>query len=325
MLRFAPIVMLLIAVILGGPAAQHDRTRYSVDHPEQSFRGRGVRPHVKHGAPVITQAEQRSNLNRLAMLKAANLTGKTDPGLEYQKFDEVLNSSIAERWHGSSVFRDFAALLESPEVTQYNSDATRPKIINVAFFKTHKTGSSTLASVLYRFAARHRLKIFQGITNGPILPAQVFNYFDTRPNYFRKDSFNIVFQHLSGRGIDFTGNMTKILQFYDHILKEPLKMSILRDPISQTLSWICYYFIPQNLQAVEYFLEHGIEGNIQCAEFGIKNIAQLEAFLQDEYNVFRLMCLSDRFDECMVMMRRKMNWDMLDITHLAVNDGGLYQ
>lgn len=30
---------------------------------------------------------------------------------------------------------------------------------NIAFVKTHKTGSTTLASILYRYAARHGVKV----------------------------------------------------------------------------------------------------------------------------------------------------------------------
>ncbi|WP_413872089.1 hypothetical protein [Tateyamaria sp.] len=30
---------------------------------------------------------------------------------------------------------------------------------NIAFVKTHKTGSTTMASILYRYAVRHDLKV----------------------------------------------------------------------------------------------------------------------------------------------------------------------
>lgn len=38
-----------------------------------------------------------------------------------------------------------------------------PQLSNLAFFKTHKTGSTTLASIFYRYGVRHNLKVRRAV------------------------------------------------------------------------------------------------------------------------------------------------------------------
>ena len=39
------------------------------------------------------------------------------------------------------------------------STGLKPKLTNVVFLKTHKTGSSTMQNMMYRFAERHNLTV----------------------------------------------------------------------------------------------------------------------------------------------------------------------
>jgi hypothetical protein len=252
------------------------------------------------------------------MLARAGLTGHTDPSQKYQTFEEFWN--LAPPFVGKPVFASFLELLQSPIVQRYNHHAGREKTKSVALFKTHKTGSSTFSSVLNRFSAREDLRVFKlGI--GSVIPKQSFwKAFEYDRESIKSKSYDTVFQHVSDHGDDMQLKMSTVFSFYNHIIDKPFVVSILREPISQTLSWLCFYRLPEDIAGVEQMIEK-IPSNIQCAEFGIKTRQQLDSFLANELNVFKLMCVSERFDECMVMMRRKLNWDMLDITYLRVNDG----
>lgn len=43
-----------------------------------------------------------------------------------------------------------------------------PQLSNLAFLKTHKTGSTTLSSLFYRYGVRHGLKVRRTITAAPV-------------------------------------------------------------------------------------------------------------------------------------------------------------
>ncbi len=61
----------------------------------------------------------------------------------------------------STIFQPFYDMLKSANVTRYNSNSLYPRVDRVALVKTHKTASSTIASVLFRYSARLNLTIFR--------------------------------------------------------------------------------------------------------------------------------------------------------------------
>ena len=63
-----------------------------------------------------------------------------------------------------------------------------------------------------------------------------------------------------------------------------------------------------------------LPSNILAAEFALVTEEDVANFLANDWNLFSLVCLSEAFDECVVMMRRMFNWDMLDITYLRLLD-----
>jgi len=57
-------------------------------------------------------------------------------------------------------FHEAQALLVGHPDLALRPDPTRPRVLHVASPKTHKTGSSTLSSIFFRFAVRHKLRMF---------------------------------------------------------------------------------------------------------------------------------------------------------------------
>jgi hypothetical protein len=92
------------------------------------------------------------------MLRKANMTGP-NPNDMYQTMAEVMVHQ--HKYRGSDVFIPLIGMLSWENVTRFNSNPLQTRVKHVAFLKTHKTGSATLASVLFRYCARHHLRIFQ--------------------------------------------------------------------------------------------------------------------------------------------------------------------
>jgi hypothetical protein len=315
MLAFVSLLLLLLSPLLLQLSAR-ETTAPATPDPKETARLAIAALEAEAREEMRMKTKAALEVRKIEMLARANLTGQTDPGLRFQAFSEILNAKVSHTWHGKQIFAEFMSLIVGDDVKRFGKDPMKPESTNVAFFKTHKTGSTTLASVLYRYSARHRLSILN-LTNGSVIPSSLWPVYRMR---LKAGTSNMVFKHLSGRGDNLTVPLSTVFDFYSFVIKEPAILSILRDPISQTLSWICFYLLPEDIAGVEQMIEK-IPSNIQCAEFGIKTPQQLDSFLANELNVFKLMCVSERFDECMVMMRRKLNWDMLDITYLRVNDG----
>ena len=250
-----------------------------------------------------------------AMLKSMNLTGP-NPNDKYQSLAEVMEGM--GKYENNNIFAQFISHLNSPEMAQYKSSTAQPRVTDVALFKTHKTGSTTLASVFFRFAARSRLKIFHYGTS-TVLPKTMWPVWNERVPTASQHQFNIIFQHLSGRGDVMPASFTKALDFYRAVLTNPKVVSIVREPTTHSLSWLCFYYVPQSIAALTQAI-NVLPFNLLSSEFDIRKKDELDVFLSTTWNEIDLMCVSELFDECLVMLRRRFNWDMLDITYLRLLD-----
>ena len=101
---------------------------------------------------------------------------------------------------------------------------------SIGFLKTHKTGSSTLASILYRYAARHGVTVFKP-SGGHIL-----NIAGMGP--MRAE---IVLHHISG-GPFLRLDWASFRAGYFHILRGQRAhlVTIVREPVEHYLS--CFHF-----------------------------------------------------------------------------------
>ena len=113
--------------------------------------------------------------------------------------------------------------------------------------------------------------------------------------------------------------MYTVFDLYHYLIKDPAVITILREPIKHALSWACFYNLPQTLKDLEAKVK-SLKPNKVCEEFGIVTLEQLKYFIANHFPKFELVCISEFFDECMVMMRRRFNWSLLDITYLRLLD-----
>ncbi|CAN0281962.1 unnamed protein product [Ascophyllum nodosum] len=200
------------------------------------------------------------------------------------------------------------------------------QLANIAFVKTHKTASTTLAAVLYRYAVRHNLKLAHfGNTTSVSLktvadkvrrshePVDVFHYHIT-PTGQNKGTWN-------GAYLSFRT-----------IMREPDTINfvtILREPRSHLLSYYYYYIQPKNQLSIEEFLsessnfgdaDHQRLKNPLAAEFGTKSEWRVRQFIEKVLPTFRLVIMTDRLDEGLLVLRHLMGWHLIDVTYMTLNE-----
>ena len=211
------------------------------------------------------------------------------------------------------------------------SDECSPRK-NIMFMKTHKTASSTILNILFRFGEKHKLKFaFPDGRNdffypSPFLCSQVKDY---RPG----DCFNIVCNHMR---FDHQ-EVAKLLP------QDAVYITILRDPAHLFESSFHYYhravpltwrirgenklaeFLhnPQTFYNPEAFNSFYLK-NLLLFDFGFEN--NLEAddprVMRDIHSLskhFDLVLISEYFEESLILLKDTLCWTMEDILYFKLN------
>lgn len=229
------------------------------------------------------------------------------------------------------------AKLPQPNVTSSfeslppQSEDCSPKL-NIMFVKTHKTASSTILNILFRFGEKRNLKF--ALPNGrndffypsPFLCSQVKDY---RPG----DCFNIVCNHMR---FDHR-EVAKLLP------QDAVYVTILRDPVDLFESSFHYYHravpltfkisgenkLAQFLDSPWSFYNPGAFNsfylkNLLFFDFGLDN--NLEA---DDPQVMRgienlsehldLVLIAEYFEESLILLKDILCWTMEDILYFKLN------
>ncbi|CAM9324747.1 unnamed protein product [Pylaiella littoralis] len=205
---------------------------------------------------------------------------------------------------------------------------------NIAFIKTHKTASTTMAFLLFRYARRHGAKLahFDGHNTAIPLNEAVQQ---TRDGKGRCD---IMHYHISTFG-EYDGSWEHAEQQYRQLMRDPAGIhfiTVLREPRSHFLRWwvdmntrksYYYYFMqPQTQKSIEDFLtqrdnnpkSHKRLFNPLAAEFGVKTPEDLRYMVETALPNLKLVILTEDFDEGLMVMRRLFGWSMIDMTYVTV-------
>ncbi|XP_067340555.1 galactosylceramide sulfotransferase isoform X2 [Channa argus] len=226
-----------------------------------------------------------------------------------------------------------AGLLQK-NVTQIaeSQPAEASPAVNIMFMKTHKTASSTILNILFRFGEKHNLKFaFPDGSNdffypSPFLCSHVKDY---KPG----DCFNIVCNHMRFNHQE----VAKLLP------PDAVYVTILRNPADLFESSFHYYhrtipltwringenklerFLsdPQNFYSPEAYNSFYLK-NLLFFDFGFDN--NLEAndsrVMTNIHNLskrFDLVLMADYFEESLILLKDKLRWTMDDILYLKVN------
>ncbi|XP_072851972.2 galactose-3-O-sulfotransferase 2 [Pogona vitticeps] len=219
----------------------------------------------------------------------------------------------------------------STRLSAFSQDATCKPRTHVVFLKVHKSASSTVMNILFRFGETHNLTFAL-----PINGASQLRY----PHYFTvaavegfvpgKDSqFNIMCHHMRF----FQPEVGKVMPnttFYFAILRNPVhlmessftyykgtssfvKANNLEEFIDQTSQFYnasakdSHY--AKNLMTFDFGFNHN--GN-----FSVKHVQLMLRHIEAEFD---LLLISEYFDESMVLLKELLCWDLDDVVSFPLN------
>ncbi|XP_017212448.1 galactose-3-O-sulfotransferase 3 [Danio rerio] len=205
------------------------------------------------------------------------------------------------------------------------------KHTSVAFLKTHKTASSTVQNILFRFAERNNLTVALPITSC-----------DHQFCYPRPFSVHFVHPHTSPPDI-ITSHLRFSRTELRHLMpNNTIYITILREPGAMFESLFSYYNqyclsfkrVPNG--SLETFLDEpwnyyrpdekdsmyarntltfdlGGDKDRPFTELYVKR------FAAEMEKVFSLVMIAEYFDESLVLLRRLLAWDLDDVLYVSLN------
>ncbi|KAF7231775.1 galactose-3-O-sulfotransferase 3-like [Nothobranchius furzeri] len=208
----------------------------------------------------------------------------------------------------------------------------KPKHTNIVFLKTHKTASTTIQNMLFRFAERNNLTV--------ALPTQSCGHqfcyplsFSTKFVYPQKKPPNIITSHMRFNRYAVQSLMPDNTIYFT-ILREPASMfeslfsyygnhseAFRRVPQGSLKAFLANplkYYRPQgkNAMYVHNTLTFDLGGN---KDWPRGDVASAKAFVAKVEKVFSLVMISEYFDESLVLLRHLLSWDLEDIVYIKLN------
>ncbi|XP_069036588.1 galactose-3-O-sulfotransferase 3 [Lepisosteus oculatus] len=212
------------------------------------------------------------------------------------------------------------------------SPGARPKHTSIAFLKTHKTASTTVQNLLFRFAERHNLTV--------ALPLQACDHQFCYPRPF---SARFVHPHTLPPDV-VTSHMRLDLPELRRLMpNDTVYVTILREPAAMFESLFTYYnqYCPSFRRvpngSLEAFLAQPgryyrpeekysmYARNTLTFDLGgdkdrsPADAAYAERFIQEVEGAFSLVMIAEHFDESLVLLRHLLAWDPEDVLYLKLN------
>ncbi|XP_048850661.1 galactose-3-O-sulfotransferase 3-like [Brienomyrus brachyistius] len=213
-----------------------------------------------------------------------------------------------------------------------SSAAAKTKHMSIAFLKTHKTASSTMQNILFRFAEHHNLTV--------ALPQSPCDHQFCYPS-----SFSSRFVHpytLPARII--TSHMRFNHNEVQRIMpNDTIYVTILREPASMFESLFSYYnqYCPSFKRVPDGSLETFLKDpwryfrptekdsmyahNTLTYDLGGDNNhrasdkAYVKGFIAKIESIFSLVMISEYFDESLVLLRHLLSWELEDVLYIKQN------
>ncbi|KAH0623966.1 hypothetical protein JD844_007194 [Phrynosoma platyrhinos] len=203
---------------------------------------------------------------------------------------------------------------------------------NVMFLKTHKTASSTVLNILFRFSEKHNLTVALPNGNGFHLGyPQLFRATFVEEFKTIGQNFNVMCNHLRFNAREVRRVMPNDTFYF----------SILRDPVPLLESSYVYYKSSapafRNSKNVNEFLSSPgsyynlseknwniYAKNNMWFDLGYDNNAAydehyVQSVIQDIEQNFHLMLIADYFDESMILLKDTLCWHLDDVVYFKLN------
>ncbi|EDQ89007.1 uncharacterized protein MONBRDRAFT_25794 [Monosiga brevicollis MX1] len=201
----------------------------------------------------------------------------------------------------------------------------------VVYVKTHKTGSSTLTNIFHRYAEKHHLRTvlpkgntFLGWPRSAGIPTSYVELPNTRDGYDMFCSAHTRYHR----------------EYISQIVPDAHYVTILREPTSHFKSSWRYWDVPGHIKRVsnldvtwqkflddpDYWFTKGLKGdrdllhNSVAFDFGFAhNYSQADADdLRAHLATFSLVLITEYMDESLVLLKRKLCWDLDDVVYFAL-------
>ncbi|XP_030659244.1 galactose-3-O-sulfotransferase 2 [Nomascus leucogenys] len=213
----------------------------------------------------------------------------------------------------------------------FGGQAEGPPVTNIMFLKTHKTASSTVLNILYRFAETHNLSV--------ALPAGSHVHLGYPWCFLARyvegvgsqQQFNIMCNHLRF-------NLPEVQKVMPN---DTFYFSILRNPVFQLESSFIYYktyapafsgapsldaFLasPRTFYNDSRLLRNVYAKNNMWFDFGFDSNAPPEegyvrARIAEVERRFQLVLIAEHLDESLVLLRRRLRWALDDVVAFRLN------
>ena len=239
------------------------------------------------------------------------------------------------------IINEFLPFLLLYRETFDNQDACRPQK-NIFFLKTHKTGSSTMTNIFNRFAETHHLTMalpkdgfynflwplpFQSdFTNDAIKPNILSNHARFNPESF---------QELMPTGTRYVTILRNPLTQYPSLFKFMDLASVLNLNSNQKHWQAMEYFLNNSYNILKSLQQHNPQVLVDNPSLYLLRNPQFfdlgfEPLLSDDENrvheklteiakYFKLVLIMEHFDESLVLLKRKMCWNINDIVYFKHN------
>ena len=222
---------------------------------------------------------------------------------------------------------------------------------HIFFLKTHRTGSSTLQNILFRYGYRRNLTFAlpagQSCRFGYPMPLsldhiQNLNHSSTssNPDFNNKNpssSINI-FAHQARLNTNIFNDPKLLPSIFSN--NKPYKITILRNPTTLLPSVFQYYnlepvrLVQYNLtkflgDTSKYYgvsdaeknkLDFGLTRNGQTFDLGFAGIFHfsppgIRQVIQETDDFFDLVMINEYFDESLILLKNELNWDFEDLLY----------
>ncbi|XP_036404320.1 galactose-3-O-sulfotransferase 3 [Megalops cyprinoides] len=245
----------------------------------------------------------------------------------------LLISSVSLLLHRGGHFSwTLKAFLGCPSLRPHPSSGLKPKHTSIGFLKTHKTASTTVQNILFRFAERNNLTV--------ALPVQACDHQFCYPRPF---SGRFVHPHTLPARIISSHMRFNLTELRRVLPPDTLYVTILREPAAMFESLFSYYNqyclsfkrVPNG--SLEAFLaaprryyrpeekDSMYARNTLTFDLGgdkdraPSDTAYAEAFIAEVERVFSLVMIAEHFDESLVLLRRLLSWDLEDVLYVKLN------
>jgi len=188
------------------------------------------------------------------------------------------------------------------------SDNIYSPIVNHIFIKTHKTGSTTMGALFFRFGVRRALK---------------FVYPDRQGHYLKIGSNlspgNLTVHHLNEY---WRGNVRDAIPWLKSKVPLGKFITIIREPISRALSAYDYYIAPVGISRRLSLKDALVGGSLRSVteRLGIHSEPDLNWFMTVAMKDFSIILILEKFDESLLLMKRLFHWTLEDILYVKMFD-----